>query len=313
MSHALALGRLIRERGLTTGVSRTVVQECATVRADTCKVLKTSGLTLNGELHSLAPCMSACVFALISGRERLVPPGAQVAVHSPIIMRRRPDGSQVAAAEINAASANKVFDDVMAKGHKHIRDMGLGEGLYEAIERTPNEDVHILSREEIAGFGIDTRQTIETRWKLIETVAGGAFVGKFLAERRAGAEPTFRSRMIRFSCGSNRRIFLGYGREPLQPKGVASSPVFEIGGAFVDLSQTAATNFPNPFYSGETFSMNSEPVPLAKLEESAADETIRLFENDSSAPMQAPLLTKLSTEGLAEALGKMKARCYARN
>jgi hypothetical protein len=314
MAHALALGRLIRERGLTTGVSRTVAQECATANRDTCKVLKTSGLTLNGELHSLAPCVSACVFALISGKERLVPPGAQVGVHSPTIIRRRPDGSQVAAAEVNAASVSKVFDDAMAKGHKHIRDMGIGEGLFEAIERTPYEDVHILSREEIAAFGIDTRPTIETPWTLIQTVTGSIFVGKFLTERRAEPEPTFRSRMIRFACGRDRRVVLGYGRESFEPKGfLPTSPVFEIGGAFFDLSQTAATDFPNPFYSDAKFFMSSEAVPLAKLEDSAADETVRLFESSSTTPMQAPLLTKLSTEGLVDALNKMKTRCYARN
>lgn len=314
LSHALALGRLIRERGLTTGVSRTVVQECATVNRDTCKLLKSSGLTLNGDLHSLAPCVSACVFALISGRERLVPPGAQVGVHSPTIVRRRPDGTEVAAAEVNAASANKVFDDAMVKGHKHIRDMGIGEGLFEAIERTPYEDVHILSRDELAAFGIDTRPTIETRWTLIQTVTGSVFVGKFLTERRAGSETTFRSRLIRFACGKDRRVILGYGRESFGPKdAIPTSPVFEIGGAFFDLSQTAATDFSNPFYSDTRFSMSSETVPLEKLDASAADDAIRLFESSSSAPMQAPLVTKLSTEGLADALGKMKARCYAKN
>jgi hypothetical protein len=314
MAHALALGRLIRERGLTTGVSRTVVQECATVNRDTCKLLKSSGLTLNGDLHNLAPCVSACVFALISGQERLVPPGAQVGVHSPTIVRRRPDGTEVASAEVNAASANKVFDDAMAKGHKHIRDMGIGEGLFEAIERTPYEDVHILSRDELAAFGIDTRPTIETRWTLIQTVTGSIFVGKFLTERRAGPEPTFRSRLIRFACGRDRRIILGYGRESFGPKDfIPTSPVFEIGGAFFDLSQTTATDFPNPFYSDTKFSMSSETIPLEKLDASAADDTIRLFESNSSAPMQAPLITKLSTEGLADALRKMKARCYAKN
>jgi hypothetical protein len=241
-------------------------------------------------------------------------PGAQVGVHSPTIIRRRPDGSQVAAAEVNAASVSKVFDDAMAKGHKHIRDMGIGEGLFEAIERTPYEDVHILSREEIAAFGIDTRPTIETPWTLIQTVTGSIFVGKFLTERRAEPEPTFRSRMIRFACGRDRRVVLGYGRESFEPKGfLPTSPVFEIGGAFFDLSQTAATDFPNPFYSDAKFFMSSEAVPLAKLEDSAADETVRLFESSSTTPMQAPLLTKLSTEGLVDALNKMKTRCYARN
>jgi hypothetical protein len=313
LPHGLAIGRLIRERGLTAGVSHTVVQECATVKSDICKLLKSSGLTLNGDLHSLARCISACVFALISGRERLVPPGVQFAVHSPTLTRRRPDGTTVAAAEINAASTNKVLDDAMMKIQKHIREMGIDNGLFEIIERTPYEDLHMLTREEIVGFGIDVRPAIETRWHLIERTAGAVFVGKFLTERRSGLDPTFRSRMIRLSCGPDRRVTLGYGRESLRPKDVATGPVFEIGGAFFDLSQTAATIFSNPFYSDSTFYMNSEAVPLAKLEESAAEDTIRLFESNSSAPMQASLVSKLSTEGLADALNALKARCYAKN
>jgi hypothetical protein len=49
------------------------------------------------------------------------------------------------------------------------------------------------------------------------------------------------------------------------------------------------------------------------LEESAAGDSIRLFESSSSAPMQAPSLSKLSTEGLADALSELKARCRPRN
>jgi hypothetical protein len=313
LPHGLAMGRLIRERGLTTGVSQSVPQECATVRDDTCKLLKTSGLTLNAELHGVARCSSACVMALIGGRERLVPPGAEIGVHLPGVFRRRPDGSRVAEAEVNRASANKIFDDSVAKIQKHIRDMEIEGGLFHAIERTPYESISRLSRDEIAAFGIDPRPLIESRWAFVQIPGSNSFIGKFMTERRA-KQGTYRSRMVRLSCGGPRRVALAYGREALEAaRDAVPNAVFVIGGAYLNVSQQPAAIMNNPFQAGANFHFNSENTPTEMLEESARDKTITLFESDPGMPMAPPWTSKLSTEGLADALKKMKAWCAAPN
>jgi hypothetical protein len=57
---ALEIGRLLRGREMTAGVSRTI----------------------ETELHNIARCHSACVYALIGAKVRQVPPGARIGVHT---------------------------------------------------------------------------------------------------------------------------------------------------------------------------------------------------------------------------------------
>ena len=64
------IGRLLRERKMTAGVSRTV----------------------EAELHNVAGCSSACVYALIGADARHVPPGARIGVHTSKITRSDFDG-----------------------------------------------------------------------------------------------------------------------------------------------------------------------------------------------------------------------------
>jgi hypothetical protein len=92
---AIAIGRLMRERGLTAGVGRTLPYGCAPIKEgeDRCLGLKRSGLPLAGELRTTGTsCSSACVYALLGARIRLVSPDARLGVHASRLVRVYPDG-----------------------------------------------------------------------------------------------------------------------------------------------------------------------------------------------------------------------------
>ena len=66
---------------------------------------------------------------------------------------------------------------------RYLRDMG-PNGLLEVISRVPHEIGRTLSRDEIADFGIDTREFQETRW----SSHGVAVTDKIVAATAFGPE-----------------------------------------------------------------------------------------------------------------------------
>src|SRR5712692_1862593 len=71
----IAIGRLMRERRMTTGVGRTVPLGCdpTKVQEAACDSLKRAGRELTAELRSARTlCNSSCVYALIGGAVREV-------------------------------------------------------------------------------------------------------------------------------------------------------------------------------------------------------------------------------------------------
>jgi hypothetical protein len=84
VEEALAIGRLMREKGMTSGVGRTKPEGCADEKQKKeCDELKKSGKKLDADLlTSAGRCSSACVYALLGGKTRLVSPGARIGVHA---------------------------------------------------------------------------------------------------------------------------------------------------------------------------------------------------------------------------------------
>src|SRR5262249_52866124 len=154
--------------GMTAGVSKTVPKECAALSERACRQLMNSGRTLDSELRSIATCASACVYALIGGVVRQVPPGSRLVVHSSRLVQLRPDGSTVTL-RAGASTRNKDLHAALnGLLRAYIREMGIDERLMIPILKTPNERAYRLSRDEIVSFGIDPREFQETRWMVVE-------------------------------------------------------------------------------------------------------------------------------------------------
>jgi len=82
-SAAMEVGRLLRREKLAASVGRTAPDGCDRDKLydDACKALKHDGVT--AELNdTVTMCNSACVYVLAGAFERLVPPGAQLGIHS---------------------------------------------------------------------------------------------------------------------------------------------------------------------------------------------------------------------------------------
>src|SRR5215207_1670787 len=132
VNDSIALGRKFRSLGALTTVG-------ATVRTQ----------TPHGERASVTPeayCESMCVFLLLSGKTRYVPPVAHVRVHQ-IWMGDRADDAK--AASYTAQDLMIVERDI-GRLTKYTFDMGgTGDLLSLALSVPPWEDLHELSRGEL--------------------------------------------------------------------------------------------------------------------------------------------------------------------
>src|SRR5205807_6854792 len=119
---SLKLGRLIRAQKLVTGVVRTVPRGCDRDKLydKTCEALKRSGMELDSEFDPISVmCNSGCVYALIGGTARLVPPWAKLGIHS---IGAKAGTASPAAAKAAMGVVNSRIDDF-------LHDMGVNVAL----------------------------------------------------------------------------------------------------------------------------------------------------------------------------------------
>ncbi|WWP76695.1 hypothetical protein V5279_28580 [Bradyrhizobium sp. 26S5] len=132
VNDAIALGRRFRGLGALTTVGTSIVDQAAA-----------------GDRASVLPdayCESMCVFLLLSGKTRYVPPAAHVRVHQ-IWMGDRADDAK--AASYTAQDLMIVERDI-GRLAKYTFDMGgAGELLSLALSVPPWEDLHELSAAEL--------------------------------------------------------------------------------------------------------------------------------------------------------------------
>ncbi|HEX7924975.1 MAG TPA: hypothetical protein VF583_28700 [Bradyrhizobium sp.] len=132
VNDAIALGRRFRGLGALTTVGTSVVNQAA-----------------QGDRASVLPdayCESMCVFLLLSGKTRYVPPAAHIRVHQ-IWMGDRADDAK--AASYTAQDLMIVERDI-GRLAKYTFDMGgAGELLSLALSVPPWEDLHELSAAEL--------------------------------------------------------------------------------------------------------------------------------------------------------------------
>jgi hypothetical protein len=143
VNDSIALGRKFRSLGALTTVG-------ATVRTQ----------TPQGERASVTPeayCESMCVFLLLSGKTRYVPPVAHVRVHQ-IWMGDRADDAK--AATYTAQDLMIVERDI-GRLAKYTFDMGgTGDLLSLALSVPPWEDLHEMSRAEMRLANLATTEAV---------------------------------------------------------------------------------------------------------------------------------------------------------
>jgi hypothetical protein len=310
-TEALSIGRFMREQQMTAGVARTVPLGCAagTQNEEACQALKRSGQKVAAELRTVdASCSSACVYALIGASVRIVLPGSRLGVHSSRFVRIFPDG------HVNIPAIEKLsFDqkarvaEANAEARRYIRDMGIDTGLFDAAAKVAPDQVHYLSRNEIAGFGIDTRDFEETRWSALDTSANSASVFKLIAQAKGSTQKDFRISAIQLACGNMNRIrvvyFRGLSADEAGRARVITASAGERRFAFPHAGNTMKIDLID---QGAQFEVRVAYPNVEFFEEAAAGNDIEISEADAAG---SPLVAKLSATGLSGAMDLLRRRC----
>jgi hypothetical protein len=163
-----------------------------------------SGQDLVSEIDSSGGmCNSACVLVLAGGAQRSVPPWVRLGVHAIGIDLGKTDirGPLLAAA---TRSAN-------ARIVEFLRDMGIPKALFDASNAIPHESTRFLQRDELARFGLDTREFGEADWRFAEkpivAIAKGFFV------HTGDADLAYPEALLRLSCGAGKSMRLTFARQ----------------------------------------------------------------------------------------------------
>ena len=306
---AIEIGRMMRARGMTAGVGRTIPQGCDARldRETACDALKRSGRTLASELRTVHTlCNSSCIYALIGAKVREVTAGARIGVHA-IALGAVNEGGQIkpiikeTPSRADAANLKRANEQLA----QYIAEMGIDRGLFEAAAGIRHERVRYISRDEIARFGIDRRDFHESRWVVDE---GPRFVVvKFATEARVGDPKQYRTTKIELTCGRSRAVGVLFSRELAATDSAGSIAVTARGGDFVLPPRRGK---PILGYNDIEMEDRFARVPIAFFEEAGAGDVIALTEAPNLASLdKPPRRIALSTAGLASAIRALAQRC----
>jgi len=298
---AMEIGRLLRERKMTASVYRTIPTGCAAVNEQACRTLKQSGQTLPSQLRGMAPCNSACVFALIGAKTRQVPPGARLGVHSVGLVHA--DGSPARGGNEKAMLAK-----AEAQARRYVQEMGVDVRLFDIISKVPHEKTHYLSRDEIARFGIDHGGFQETRWSTMELVSKELRVMKFFVEPTGDGSKGLRTGFIEIGCGGLQRVKIIYFRGVTPDENRARKTInLAIGDRVATFLGSGSVILMEAIETGGSFNILDTYQPFDFIEAAATHDEIEITEHDSANASSR--VTRLSTAGMAQATSALRQRC----
>jgi hypothetical protein len=310
----LAVGRLMRQSGLTAGVGWTVPAGCDPKqrREPACDKLKRSGRDLVAVLdlgHTM--CNSACVFALVGAAVREVGAGVQLGVHSASIAftLKRSDGHGHVTTMPTQVAPNverKALENGYATISAYLREMGISQDLLAASRTVEFSQLRPLTRDELVAFGIDRRETVEGVWLSVDQT-GGPSALKVIEEKRAGA---FHKDFLNLTCRNASTLRLLYGRDA-EPNAAGWAFAVRLrvtarGGSFLFAApyKTAASGGRGPM------DIRSVDLPISVLGDAAftieADDTAALIVG--GVPGNSSI-SKVMVQSTGPGLGELLRRC----
>jgi hypothetical protein len=298
LDQAIAMGNMLHGKPSVARVGRTMVRECGfeAQDSDVCVKLKQSGRELHGDLFtSGAICASACPYVFMGAAVHEVAPDAILAIHSPKVVLNfrggRPEAFVIAAANQRGRErADRIAAVYLAK-------MGIDAGLLSLTRTVKFEDIHVLTREEIARFGLDRRELVETSWRFESNALNTV---RKIATVKAPGETSFRLMQWRVVCFDTDRFALDFQR-PIPAPGIASVSLAHSGASAVYF------NGPIRGASVEQWSMG---LIRSRLDALVNHSEIDIIETSVAADGRlVPRTTKLSNEGWASAIKTLVASC----
>jgi hypothetical protein len=199
---AMAIGRLLRAKGLDVGVAKTVFTPCAP-DASACRK-KEGSKSLRGLPDTgFSVCASACAFVLAAGKRRFVRLPAFVGVHRGEMIQtkvlhiyrltpyRADDGSirisrkliqERVMSEKHLATPEKTFTTYA----KYFSEMGVEKHIMPMLTTTPNNGVHWLTDDELRSTRMATHKMSGEQLVTGSKVAGDGWTGPTPAAPTAG-------------------------------------------------------------------------------------------------------------------------------
>ncbi len=297
---ALAIGRLMRERGMTAGVARTLPKSCETEKE--CASLKRSGQEVSARLmNHRAQCNSACVYAIAGARVREIGPEVSLGVHASktVIVGKLPEDVKLRPEDAAASKA-----ETRQRIKRYLVEMGVQPALLDAAEKIPNESIRFLTRDEIVRFGIDTRTFVESDW-FYEGASGPSILKLISSIDREGA--SYRTTTISLTCSGRYNLSVFYMRE-LSPKDENLIPLKVISGD--EVFALPAGQKPVVNIDPKRYDIRRAWVPQSFFESAVAKERVELAELAKDSANDKPeRILKLSTKGLSAVLPSLIQRC----
>jgi hypothetical protein len=108
-------------------------------------------------------CNSSCVYALVGASVRDIHAAAQLGIHASSLGHIESDGRLTPLSTKMSAQAVRTATQITHERiSRYLRDMRIDVGLLAAAREIPPEKPRYLSRDEIAKFGIDRREVVES-------------------------------------------------------------------------------------------------------------------------------------------------------
>jgi hypothetical protein len=298
-TESIALGRVLRERGMTARVARTIVEGCD---ADPWGCLKRKGLGQEQTARltsAFSQCNSACVYTIVGAQLREIAPEAHLGVHASktVVVGSLPKGVHVSAqlrARFRAENQRLI--------RRYLVEMGIKPSLLDTAEKIPHQSIHALSREEMVLFNIDTRSVVESGWIYDERITQNGIFKSIDVTESGGAE--YRKTTLRVSCLGGDQFMVGYMRE-VGPKENSLVPLKFVAAK----EEFKLAPLPEPVSIANVakrYDLRRAPVPMRAFESGAAEGRIELAPEIGEG---RPGVTRLSTIGLASALSSLARHC----
>ncbi len=300
VEQSYAIARLLRSRKAIARVGRTIATACAAgTQVDAaCLKLKNASGEVEAELTTKrAMCNSACGYLFLGAASREVAPDATMAVHNSRLVLAfdgRPDPAAVA--EYRRRRLLAADRDRAA----FIVGMGIGRELDSLIRTVKFESLHVLTRSELYGFGIDTRPLAETDWTLEKEAR--PFVRKMATAKRENGS-TFRTMELRLSCESSKGAPLTFVAEVDEAAAGKSTIRF---AADADKEKTAGGS---PLRTGK-YEVWRGNIDADMIKAILASRSLQVRETTPTADDKTDITTfELDLAGLPSQWARLKASC----
>ena len=177
--------------------------------------------------------------------------------------------------------------------------MGIGAGLLGLASSVRFEDLHVLTREEIARFGLDRREFVETSWRFESN--GIRRMHKIAVVRGVG-ETSFRTLQLRIACFDANRFAVEFQRPALPSASFAS-----VSMAGLDAKPVYFIHPPVKASAFEHWGLAmARPALQSLLDRPQAELTEISVAADGR---RVPQTIKISNDGWAGALQSLLASC----